>query len=60
MSPSNLTIAQFCEHFGLSLSTYYRLKRGGRGPRELRVGRRFIIPARAADEWTETLSTLSS
>ena len=60
MSPSNLTITQFCEHFGLSLSTYYRLRRDGRGPRELRVGRRVIIPAKTADEWAETLSTLAS
>lgn len=57
MSPSNLTIAQFCEHFGLSLSTYYRLKRDGRGPRELRIGRRVIIPAKTADEWAETLTS---
>ena len=44
MSSSNLTIPQFCERFNLSLSTYYRLKRNGRGPRELRIGRRVIIP----------------
>lgn len=60
MITSNLTIAQFCQHFGLSLSTYYRLKRDGRGPRELRIGRRVIIPANAAGEWAETLTSQAS
>jgi Predicted transcriptional regulator len=60
MSSSILTIPQFCERFNLSLSTYYRLKRNGRGPRELRIGRRVIIPAKTADEWAETLTSQAS
>lgn len=60
MPSSVLTIPQFCERFDLSLSTYYRLRRNGHGPRELRVGRRVIIPVTAADDWAETLTTLNS
>ncbi len=60
MLSHNLSIAQFCEHFGLSLSTYYRLKRNGLGPREIRVGRRVIIAAKTADEWAETLTAQAS
>ncbi|MEN5105574.1 MULTISPECIES: excisionase [unclassified Brucella] len=60
MSCSNLTIQQFCERFNLSPSTYYRLKRDGLGPRELRVGRRVIIPAKIADEWAEALISQAS
>lgn len=60
MSSSILTIPQFCERFNLSLSTYYRLKRDGLGPRELRVGRRVIIPAKIADEWAEALTAQAS
>jgi predicted DNA-binding transcriptional regulator AlpA len=34
----NLTIEQFCEAEGFSVPHYYKLKKMGRGPRELRIG----------------------
>lgn len=60
MSSSNLTIAEFCERFKVSASTYYRMKRCGNGPREIHVGRRVIIPERAAHEWAEALDSQAS
>jgi hypothetical protein len=48
-----LTIAEFCAIERMSLATYHKLKRGGRGPDEVRFpGMTFIrITAQARREW---------
>jgi len=45
------TISEFCSHFRLSPEMYFKLKRDGRGPREMQVGRRRMISAEAAARW---------
>jgi hypothetical protein len=46
-----LTIAEFCHAYRYSPSLYFKEKRAGRGPRELKVGRRVVITKQAAAEW---------
>jgi predicted DNA-binding transcriptional regulator AlpA len=46
------TIAEFCASHGISRGTYYRLKREGRGPEELRLGPQLPrITAAAEEAW---------
>ena len=35
-----LSILEFCAAFGISDDFYYKLKRQGQGPREMKVGKR--------------------
>ena len=46
-----LTILEFCAAFRISDDFYYKLKRQGQGPREMKVGKRTLISLAAADEW---------
>jgi hypothetical protein len=46
-----LSILEFCAAFGISDDFYYKLKRQGQGPREMKVGKRTLISLAAADEW---------
>ena len=46
-----LTILEFCAAFRISDDFYYKLKRQGKGPREMKVGKRTLISLVAADEW---------
>jgi hypothetical protein len=45
------TIAEFCHAHRISRSTYYNLKKVGKGPREKEVFGRIIITNEAAAEW---------
>jgi hypothetical protein len=45
------TVPQFCEDWLISLSFYFKLKRHGQAPRELRIGTRTLITAEAEAEW---------
>jgi hypothetical protein len=44
------SISEFCDAVGISRSSYYTLP-PERRPREVRYGRRRLIPADAAREW---------
>ncbi|MFM0074374.1 helix-turn-helix domain-containing protein [Paraburkholderia sediminicola] len=47
-----LTITQFCERYGTSKHTYYRMRAKGRMPRETQVSpRRCVILAASLREW---------
>jgi hypothetical protein len=46
-----LSIQQFCQAHSISEDFYYKLKRQGAGPREMRVGSRTLISIEAAAEW---------
>ncbi len=46
-----LSVKDFCEAYNISKSFLYRLKREGKGPRMMRIGRRTLISAEAAREW---------
>jgi hypothetical protein len=47
------SIDQFCAAHGISRWTYYKMKKDGVGPREMRVGDRGFVSVEAAREWRE-------
>lgn len=46
-----LSVRDFCRLYGLSPNTYYRMKREGRGPRTMRIGRVTRIHVDEAEAW---------
>jgi hypothetical protein len=50
MEPS-YTLPQFCAAYHFSRVFYYTLKAQGKGPKELRLGRRVVILRKCAEEW---------
>ena len=56
METMNLTVRQFCDTYNLSLSTFYRLKRAGKGPRIMQVGKCTFILKAWAKEWADSLT----
>ena len=46
-----LSIPEFCEAHGISAGFYFKLKRQGEGPREMKVGARTLITIEAAAAW---------
>jgi predicted DNA-binding transcriptional regulator AlpA len=52
-----LTIDEMCAATGLSRSFYERMKREGKGPKELRLSKKVILitPA-AAEQWLQALA----
>jgi hypothetical protein len=45
------SIESFCISNGISLTTYFALKREHKGPREMKVGKRILITPEAEAEW---------
>ena len=45
------TIAEFCENNGIETTTYYDLRKAGRGPREMRNGGKVSISPEAELDW---------
>ena len=45
------TVKSFCKAHEISTPTYYRLRKEGRGPREMRIGSDIRISAEAAADW---------
>jgi predicted DNA-binding transcriptional regulator AlpA len=46
-----LSIPEFCDAHGISEGFFYKLKKQGEGPREMKVGSRTLITLEAAAEW---------
>jgi predicted DNA-binding transcriptional regulator AlpA len=46
-----LNIPEFCEAHRISEAFYYKLKKQGKGPREMEVGVRKLITLESAAEW---------
>ena len=46
-----LSISEFCEAHGISEGFFYKLKKQGEGPREMKVGVRSLITFESAAEW---------
>jgi predicted DNA-binding transcriptional regulator AlpA len=46
-----LSIREFCEAHGISEGFFYKLKKQGEGPREMKVGARTLITFESAAEW---------
>ena len=51
MNAKTYSIDEFCNAFGLSRSSFYRLRKAGNGPRVAKIGGRVVVPAAAADKW---------
>jgi excisionase family DNA binding protein len=45
------SVAEFCALNHVSRTYFYMLAKQGKGPRLMRVGRRFLISAEAAADW---------
>jgi excisionase family DNA binding protein len=48
---SGFTVDEFCERFNISRSFFYKLRRDGRGPKIMKIGRLTRISPEAADEF---------
>jgi predicted DNA-binding transcriptional regulator AlpA len=46
-----LSIREFCQAHGISEGFFYKLKKQGEGPREMKVGARTLITFESAAEW---------
>jgi predicted DNA-binding transcriptional regulator AlpA len=61
VSPSTprlaLSIREFCESHGISEGFFYKLKKQGEGPREMKVGARTLISFESAAEWRRARET---
>ena len=49
------SINDFCKKFSISRSMFYKLARDGKGPRQMKIGRRTLISSEAIIEWQKTL-----
>ena len=47
------SIKQFCDAHDISVAYYYTMREQGTGPREFRVGRRWLISKDAALAWVK-------
>ncbi|MGF6482095.1 hypothetical protein [Paraburkholderia sp. JPY419] len=52
-----LTVKEFCERYRIERGLLYRMRRDGRGPDVLQLGRHVVITIEAAREW-ETRMTV--
>ena len=55
MDQQAYTVGQFLQVFPISRTSLYAAWSEGRGPKRIKVGRRTMIPVRAADEWMQGL-----
>ena len=46
-----LSIREFCAAHGISEGFFYKLKKQGEGPREMKLGARTLITLESAAEW---------
>ena len=51
MARLTLSIPEFCKAHGISEGLFYKLKKQGEGPREMKVGARTLITFEFAAEW---------
>ena len=51
IAPRAFSIPAFCEAYGISEDTYYKMQREGWGPKVMKVGHRTLISMEAADQW---------
>ena len=49
-----LSIREFCSAHAISQGLYFKLKKQGEGPREMKVGARTLITFESAAEWRRT------
>jgi len=52
-----LNIPEFCRAHGISQALFFKLKKRGEGPREMKVGARTLISFESAAEWRRARET---
>ncbi len=57
ISPLAFTIPLFCKAHHLGRSQYYELKKDGRAPVEMTIGRKKLISHEAAADWRRLMET---
>jgi predicted DNA-binding transcriptional regulator AlpA len=50
-SGGSFSIAQWCQHHGLSGSYFYKLQKAGRAPVTINIGRRRLVSSKADQDW---------
>ncbi|MGB5260483.1 MAG: hypothetical protein WBO34_08195 [Gammaproteobacteria bacterium] len=55
LDDGNLSIGEFCAWAGISRPYYYVLKKNGKGPREIHIGSKPLIPKPDARKWRDEL-----
>jgi hypothetical protein len=45
------TVTEFCETHRISRARFYEMRQEGTGPRVMKVGKRTLVSAEAAEEW---------
>lgn len=55
-----LSIAEFCQAYGISRASFYNLKKSGNAPAILHVGRRSLISITAAETWAVSMTVASA
>ncbi len=51
------SVQEFCKTNGISQSFFYKLRKQGKAPRCMIIGRRRIISSEAAQEWREAMES---
>ena len=54
------SIPEFCEAFGIAIRTYFNLREEGKGPREMRLGRRVLITVESALAWARAREAVTA
>jgi predicted DNA-binding transcriptional regulator AlpA len=52
---SAVSIREFCDRHGFSIASYYNLKKLGKSPREMHVGKRVLISDEAGADWRRAM-----
>ena len=60
MQPLTFSIPSFCAAFNVGRTTLYRMWREGEGPDVMRLRRRVVISAQAADAWRRRVEAASN
>jgi hypothetical protein len=50
-SPALFSVEQFCADHGICRAFYYKLRRQGRGPAEIKLGTRTMVSVESAAAW---------
>lgn len=49
------SIKRFCESHDISIPTFFRLRKIGKGPKVIKLGRKVLISREAAAEWRKNM-----
>jgi hypothetical protein len=53
--PHAFTLSEFCVAHRIGLNTYYRLRKTGKGPEEVRIGTKVLVTKESAARWRAAL-----